>query len=210
MELKLVCNCGQKYKFDVEPVNQQMPFVVNCTVCGIDGTPFANALLAQSVPALHAVVAPPTPPPISVAPAPPRPMPAPRASAPAGAMSATVPAIPKYLQNNPATANNNFALGILGAFLGAIVGLLLVVGVIYILVGLRMSIFCIGIGPLIGFGARLMYRGTSSSLGFVCAIVAFFTIGAALFLSFGIIGILLSGFVTMVLGVGLAFKIASD
>ena len=96
------------------------------------------------------------------------------------------------------------------SFLGAIVGLVLVIGVFYILIGLRMSIFCIGIGPLIGLGARLMYRGTSSSLGFVCAIIAFFTIGAALFLSFGLIGILLSGFVTMVLGVGLAFKIASD
>ena len=28
IELKVHCDCGQKYKFDVEPVNNQMPFTV--------------------------------------------------------------------------------------------------------------------------------------------------------------------------------------
>jgi hypothetical protein len=46
MELKVVCGCGQKYKFDVEPVNGRMPFAVNCPVCGVDGTVAANAILA--------------------------------------------------------------------------------------------------------------------------------------------------------------------
>jgi hypothetical protein len=26
IELKVHCDCGQRYKFDVEPVNNQMPF----------------------------------------------------------------------------------------------------------------------------------------------------------------------------------------
>jgi hypothetical protein len=38
MEVKIICNCGQKYKFDVEPVNGRMPFTVNCPVCGVNGT----------------------------------------------------------------------------------------------------------------------------------------------------------------------------
>ncbi len=47
MELKVVCECGQKFKFDVEPVNGQMPFNVNCPVCNKDGTAAANAMLAE-------------------------------------------------------------------------------------------------------------------------------------------------------------------
>jgi hypothetical protein len=43
MELKVVCQCGQKYKFDVEPVNGQMPFTVNCPLCNADGTGRPNS-----------------------------------------------------------------------------------------------------------------------------------------------------------------------
>jgi hypothetical protein len=47
IELKVHCDCGQKYKFDVEPVNGQMPFTVACPVCKRDGTAKANAMLQQ-------------------------------------------------------------------------------------------------------------------------------------------------------------------
>lgn len=47
MEIKVVCVCGQKYKFDVEPANGQMPWPVRCLVCNADGTPAANVLIAQ-------------------------------------------------------------------------------------------------------------------------------------------------------------------
>jgi len=47
MELKLVCDCGQKFKFDVEPVNGEVPFSIVCPSCGTDATAKANALLAQ-------------------------------------------------------------------------------------------------------------------------------------------------------------------
>lgn len=47
IELKVHCDCGQKYKFDVEPVNGRMPFTVACPVCKADGTVRANALLQQ-------------------------------------------------------------------------------------------------------------------------------------------------------------------
>jgi len=69
MEIKVQCDCGQKFKFDVEPVNGQMPFRVNCPACGADGTARANVILQQLLP--------PTPIPAPSAPLPPPPAPAP-------------------------------------------------------------------------------------------------------------------------------------
>jgi hypothetical protein len=50
MELKVVCGCGQKYAFDVEPVNGRMPVKVSCPGCGADGTATADAILGQHFP----------------------------------------------------------------------------------------------------------------------------------------------------------------
>jgi hypothetical protein len=47
MELKIVCQCGQKYKFDVEPVNGRMPVAVNCPTCNAEGTAAANAIVRR-------------------------------------------------------------------------------------------------------------------------------------------------------------------
>ena len=63
-ELKVQCDCGQRYKFDVEPVNGRMPFKVTCPVCGMDGTEKANGLL-------HELAFSPPPPP-AAPPAPPK------------------------------------------------------------------------------------------------------------------------------------------
>lgn len=49
MEIKIFCNCGAKYKFDVEPVNGQMPRAVVCPVCGVDGTAQANQIIRQQI-----------------------------------------------------------------------------------------------------------------------------------------------------------------
>ena len=40
--IKIICGCGQKYAFDVHPVDGQMPVTVNCPACGRDGTAAAN------------------------------------------------------------------------------------------------------------------------------------------------------------------------
>lgn len=75
MEIKVQCDCGQKFKFDVEPLHGRMPFTVNCPVCGLDGTARANVIMQQLLP----------PQPItSSAPPPPSHIPAP-SSAPAPA-----------------------------------------------------------------------------------------------------------------------------
>ena len=48
--VKVQCGCGQKYAFDVEPVNGRMPSPIACPVCGADGTAAANQIIAQSLP----------------------------------------------------------------------------------------------------------------------------------------------------------------
>ncbi|MSU59255.1 MAG: hypothetical protein EXS35_13990 [Pedosphaera sp.] len=74
MEIKILCACGAKFKFDVEPVNGQMPWAVKCPVCGADGTAQANAILQALAGTTLVGLAPPTeiaPPPPGVALAPP-------------------------------------------------------------------------------------------------------------------------------------------
>src|SRR5882762_8086710 len=45
LEIKVQCDCGQRYKFDVEPVDGRVPFTVNCPICGSSGTEKANEIL---------------------------------------------------------------------------------------------------------------------------------------------------------------------
>jgi hypothetical protein len=50
MTVKLLCGCGQKYAFEVEPLHGRMPRTVSCPACGADGTAAANEIIAQSPP----------------------------------------------------------------------------------------------------------------------------------------------------------------
>jgi len=45
--IKIRCGCGQKYAFDVEPVEGAMGYAVLCPVCGVDGTALANEVIAE-------------------------------------------------------------------------------------------------------------------------------------------------------------------
>jgi hypothetical protein len=47
--VKIVCHCGQKYAFDVYPLNGRMPSPVRCPVCGMDGTVVANEIIALAL-----------------------------------------------------------------------------------------------------------------------------------------------------------------
>jgi len=101
MNIKVLCPCGAKFRFEIEPVNGRMPGPVACPTCGGDATELANIVISQqlsgaqpvatimmaSTPAAPAPVAAPTarmayvaPPPQPVAAAPQV------ASAPPGAM----------------------------------------------------------------------------------------------------------------------------
>jgi hypothetical protein len=47
MEIKILCPCGTKFSFDVEPVNFRMPAPVACPACGADATEQANSILRE-------------------------------------------------------------------------------------------------------------------------------------------------------------------
>jgi len=66
LPVKVVCRCGQKYSFEVEPYNGRMPQTIACPVCGADGTASANEIIARSL----AVPPPPRAPGLEPAPAP--------------------------------------------------------------------------------------------------------------------------------------------
>ena len=84
--IKIQCGCGQRYAFDIAPVDGQMPAPVGCPVCGTDGTAAANAYIAQS--ALAAVTTAPAPgAPVRIAGLPP----SVRVAAPAGPAVAAAP-----------------------------------------------------------------------------------------------------------------------
>ena len=99
-------------------------------------------------------------------------------------------------------------LGILGAVIGAVVALGLM-GAFISFTGFRFPYMGTIEGAIIGFGARSMYRGTSSTLGAMAAVVACLSIALTYLLFFHNPAILLRGLISMVIGVIIAFRIAS-
>jgi outer membrane protein assembly factor BamB len=49
MLIKILCPCGTKFAFDVEPVQGRMPMAVACPECGADATELANTAIAQQL-----------------------------------------------------------------------------------------------------------------------------------------------------------------
>ena len=69
--IKIDCECGQRYAFDVEPVNGRMPSAVACPACGVDGTIAANEFITRQLAPVAAASAPAVVPAITIAPVPP-------------------------------------------------------------------------------------------------------------------------------------------
>jgi hypothetical protein len=191
-ELKVECDCGQRYKFDVEPVNGRMPFTVNCPACGIDGTEKANALLQQNM-AGSIAPSPVAPVPASISPVAEAPA-APLASAPTtaprlrinlAAHSPSQSAAPSAIAPPPPIApplgagplraaaadpaqpakKPNFWMGMVGGFSGALIGAV-VFFFIFKLTGIRFhriaEIGSLGVGYLAGAGAAFLGKGEGS------------------------------------------------
>jgi hypothetical protein len=189
IELKVQCDCGQKYKFDVEPVNGRMPFTVACPVCGVDGTKKANTLI-QQLPQFQAAPPPPAPAPAklrinrpaeetSSVSAPPTigPMSEVSASAPppiSGLKRTSPTPTPQTTGRKP-----SFALGLLGGLAGALVGVAIYY-LIFKFTGLRIKLLAIGVGGLAGWWAELLGKGEGSKeLGGITAVFALAGILAA-------------------------------
>jgi len=66
MEIKIQCECGTRFAFDVEPVNGRMPVRVSCPECSADATEFANEAIREKL----AAPSPPPPPPVPETPVP--------------------------------------------------------------------------------------------------------------------------------------------
>lgn len=45
--VKIICACGQKYTFDVQPIGGKMPGPVFCPSCGRDGTNESEQIIAR-------------------------------------------------------------------------------------------------------------------------------------------------------------------
>jgi hypothetical protein len=212
MELKVVCDCGQKYKFDVEPVNGQMPFTVNCPICNADGTSAANVILSQALPGSA------PPPPVATAPPPvgglrlnrpapapvaPVPPPLPMTSAPA-AITAVRP-VAAAARKPKAAGEFNLVMGIVGAVLGAALGAGLMYG-FFLWADFRFPLMGTCIGALTGVGARLLAKGTDMTLGVIAGGIALVATAGTLYLMFGdVAGMFI---LSMIVSVGFAFKIA--
>jgi hypothetical protein len=228
MELKVVCNCGQKYIFNVEPENGRMPVKVACPSCGADGTASADEALAglfpdseppipvaAAIPAQPKSVTPPAPPPLGApaglrinraTPAPAEPGPqlaitgAPRTVAPLR------PGASPAVGANPKTgASYSLGLGVLGAFLGAAVGAGLMYG-FFALTEFRFPLMGTCIGVLTGLGARLLARGTEMTLGAIAGAIALLATGGVLYFMFG--DVAATFIVSMIVSVAFAYKIA--
>jgi hypothetical protein len=226
MELKVVCDCGQKYKFDVEPVNGLMPFKVACPTCGVDGTGRANVELAgilSSPPPLR-VAPPPEPAPASTPPAiaapPPvgglrlnRPAPAPAASTPPPIPTASAPAPITAVRPTAGGARKpkdageySLVKGIAGAVLGAALGAGLMYG-FFLWADFRFPLMGTCIGVLTGFGARILAKGTDTTLGAISGGVALVSTAGTLYMMFGDVA---GAFIlSMIVSVSFAYKIAS-
>ena len=232
MELKLVCGCGQKYVFDVEPVNGRMPMNIACPNCGADGTAAANEVLARSfpvppppIPATTAVAAPPaattpssplmtipvpeTPTALRIsrpAPAPvARETPGPLSPAPEVAAPAQSAAVAPVIPGPKAAGGYNLGLGIIGAILGAALGAGLMYG-FFKLVDARFPLMGTCIGALAGLGARVLAKGAATILGAIAGAVALVSTAGTLYLMFG--DMAGSFVVSMVVSVFFAYKIA--
>jgi hypothetical protein len=181
MELKILCDCGQKFKFDVEPINGSMPFPVACPVCNQDGTAKANSMIAEKLGAAPepAVVAPSPIAPASgglrihradpemVLPAPPL-VTSSNDSAPP-AIGAVHPFAVAVAQNP--SRKTSFGMGLLGGFIGALVGSLLYF-LIFKYTGLRFKLLALGVGALGGWFADFLGKGDGSKeLGGITAVL---------------------------------------
>jgi hypothetical protein len=97
--------------------------------------------------------------------------------------------------------------GILGAVLGAGIGVALMVA-FYTFVGVRFPLLGVGIGVLTGYGARLLYKGTHSTLGFISGGIALTAVVTTLYLMYGEFPLL--SIISVIVSVSVAYRLASQ
>lgn len=101
----------------------------------------------------------------------------------------------------------NMTKGVLGAFLGAALGIAAMVG-FYALAGFRFPLLGVGIGILTGFFAKKLYKGSDSTLGIISAGIALTSVVATLFLMYGAFPMM--SIISVVVSASMAYRLASN
>lgn len=189
MEIKIVCDCGQKFKFDVEPVGGRMPWEVNCPVCGASGTDKANSVISQQLTnALPSSDAPSTITPVdlSAESAKPR-LTIRRAEQPAAPPPPVAPVMPHPLSSaaglgakpkpkiKPIFGEPHMGKTVLGACIGSLVVVTLWV-ILFKATGIKWGIMAMGVGWSAGFFARWIGRSEGQGMALVTALIALVSI----------------------------------
>jgi hypothetical protein len=221
MELKVICQCGQKFKFDVEPVNGRMPFTVNCPVCNADGTAAANALIATQFAAAPPTASPPPPPiapavaglrinrhaPEAAAVAVPPPFATATAGSPPPPISALRPGVGVKAAKPQVAGEFSLVRGVLGALLGAGVGCGLMLG-FWMWLHFRFPLMGVAVGAAAGYGARWLARGTDTTLGIITAVIAGGSVTGTFVYMYG--GFALFNIISIVICTGVAYRASSE
>jgi hypothetical protein len=220
MELKVVCPCGQKYKFDVEPVGGRMPFTINCPVCNTDGTTAANALIAgQPGIALSAMASPPPIAPVSGGLKINRSVPeadtavaiTPAALVSSGSTPPPISGMRPGMTDKKSKpgVEGEFSLvrGILGAVLGAGVGCGLMFA-FWFWAHFRFPLMGIAVGAAAGFGARWLGRGTETTMGIITAVIAGASVTGTFVLMYGDFAFF--NIISIVICAGVAYRLSSE
>jgi hypothetical protein len=220
MELKVVCPCGQKYKFDVEPVGGRMPFTINCPVCNTDGTTAANALIAgQPGIALSAMASPPPIAPVSGGLKINRSVPeadtavaiTPAALVSSGSTPPPISGMRPGMTDKKSKpgVEGEFSLvrGILGAVLGTGVGCGLMFA-FWLWAHFRFPLMGIAVGAAAGYGARWLGRGTETTMGIITAVIAGASVTGTFVLMYGDFAFF--NIISIVICAGVAYRLSSE
>ena len=97
-------------------------------------------------------------------------------------------------------------MGILGALLGAGLGVGLMYG-FYAYAGFRFPLLGVGIGALTGYGAKLLFKGTDTVLGYISGTIALIAVVGALFLMYGEFPMV--SIISVIISVSVAWRISS-
>jgi hypothetical protein len=111
-----------------------------------------------------------------------------------------------YTENETA-GNFSLAKGLLGALLGAAVG----VGAMYAFyafAGFRFPLLGVGIGILTGYGAKMLSKGGDTTLGYLSGGIALAAVVATLYLMYGEFPVV--SIISVIISASLAFRIASN
>lgn len=120
----------------------------------------------------------------------------------------TSTAVSRPMTTTEIASDDRFSMpkGILGAFLGAAIGVGAMFG-FYSLAGFRFPLLGVGIGALTGYFARLLYKGTHSTLGLISGGIALASVVGTLYLMYGEFPLM--NIISVIVSVSVAYRLAA-